>query len=147
MDFDILKPTEELQQERAAAALGVSPTFNYRPEVGDTMAARLGRFFTELDSVVSEDAPEILRAHLEEASYTVSPHFEDRAPLRWQQLLMWRIRVDDEGRPYVNHCGTVAGFNACLIIYREDDLIVAVTDNAWSTGLSTARAFADLFRD
>lgn len=72
--------------------------------------------------------------------------FEDKEPLRWQQLLMWRSRFDDEGRPYVHHCGTVSGFNACLVIYREEDIIVAVTDNAAATGLVTARAFADLFR-
>ena len=74
-------------------------------------------------------------------------YFDDRTPLRWKQLLLWRTRIDEEGRPYVNTCGTVAGFNACLIIYRDEDLIVAVADNAWSTGLVTARAFANLFRD
>ena len=37
VDFTIPKPTTYLQQERAEAAAGVPRTFNYRPEVGDTM--------------------------------------------------------------------------------------------------------------
>ena len=71
--FDVSKPLEQLQQERAAVAAGVPPTFNYRPEAGDTMAVRLLSFFERLDSVASEDDSEMLRAQLEEASYTVSP--------------------------------------------------------------------------
>lgn len=73
--------------------------------------------------------------------------FEGGDPLRWEQCLMWRIRTDREGRPYVNHCGTVAGFNACLILYLDEELIVAITDNAWATGLFAAIAFADIFRE
>ena len=30
-------------------------------------------------------------------------------PLRWRQALMWRIRKDEAGRDFVNHCGTVKG--------------------------------------
>ena len=37
--FTIPKSTEELQRERADAAAGVPPTFNYRPEAGDTMVS------------------------------------------------------------------------------------------------------------
>ncbi len=51
--FTIPKSTEELQRERADAAAGVPPTFNYRPEAGDTMVVRLGRFFARLDSARS----------------------------------------------------------------------------------------------
>ena len=71
--FTIPKSTAELQRERADAAAGVPPTFNYRPEAGDTMAVRLGRFFTRLDSVVSEGDSEIVRADLLEASIVASP--------------------------------------------------------------------------
>ena len=71
--FAIPKSTAELQRERADAAAGVPPTFNYRPEAGDTMAVRLGRFFTRLDSVVSEGDSEIVRADLLEASIVASP--------------------------------------------------------------------------
>jgi len=73
VDFDIPKPTEDLQRERADAAAGVPRTFNYRPEVGDTMVVRLERFFADLDSVALESDPEILRAHLTEASVSVNP--------------------------------------------------------------------------
>jgi len=32
------------------------------------------------------------------------------------QGLMWRIFKDAAGRTFVNHCGSVKGFNACLVI-------------------------------
>ena len=71
--FTIPKSTVELQRERADAAAGVPPTFNYRPEAGDTMAVRLDRFFVRLDSVAAEGDSEILRADLLEASVVASP--------------------------------------------------------------------------
>lgn len=67
-------------------------------------------------------------------------------PLRWQQALMWRIRQDEAGRDYVNHCGSVKGFNACLIVYVDEKLVAATADNADSLGLRPARALADFFR-
>ena len=70
--FTIPKLTAELQRERADAAAGVTPTFNYKPEAADTMAAQLGRFFTRLDSVALEGDSEMLRAHLLEASVVAS---------------------------------------------------------------------------
>ena len=73
VDFTIPKPTTDLQRERAEAAAGVPRTFNYRPEVGDTMVVQLGRFFAGLDSVALEGDPEILRAHLTDASIVASP--------------------------------------------------------------------------
>ena len=73
VDFTIPKPMTDLQQERAEAAAGVPRTFNYRPEVGDTMVVQLGRFFAGLDSVALEGDPEILRAHLTDASIVASP--------------------------------------------------------------------------
>jgi putative nucleotidyltransferase with HDIG domain len=78
--FTIPKSTAELQRERADAAAGVPPTFNYRPEAGDTMAVRLGRFFARLDSVAAGadsvafgGISETLRADLLEASIVISP--------------------------------------------------------------------------
>lgn len=69
--------------------------------------------------------------------------------LRWEQALMWRIRRDEEDRPYINHCGSVKGFNACLIIYRDENLIVGIIDNGSgkAAGLREARAFAEIFRE
>ncbi len=49
--------------------------------------------------------------------------------LGFEQALMWRIRKDAAGRDYINHCGTVKGFNACLIIYDRHDLIVSILGN------------------
>ena len=71
--FTILKPTGELLRERQDAAAGVPPTFNYRPEAGDTMFVQLGRFFAGLDSVASEGDPDSLSAHLTEANVVVNP--------------------------------------------------------------------------
>lgn len=67
-------------------------------------------------------------------------------PLRWQQAVIWRIRQDEAGRDYVHHCGSVKGFNACLILYVDEGLVAATADNADSLGLRPARALADLFR-
>ena len=71
--FTIPKSTAELQRERADAAAGVSPTFSYRPEAGDTMVVRLSRFFLHLDSVAAIGDSEILRADLIESSVVASP--------------------------------------------------------------------------
>jgi CubicO group peptidase (beta-lactamase class C family) len=68
--------------------------------------------------------------------------------MRWEQALLWRIRRDELDRPYINHCGTVKGFNACLILYRDEDLVVAIADNGsgGAADLKGARGFAELFR-
>ena len=85
--------------------------------------------------------------------------YEDKPPVRmwWDQCLMWRLLKDDnerleqegfhgEGRLVIKHCGTVAGFNACIVIYPEEDLIVATTDNAEAVGFSPLLTIADFFR-
>ncbi|MEJ2190662.1 MAG: hypothetical protein P8Y93_14935, partial [Acidobacteriota bacterium] len=56
------------------------------------------------------------------------------------------IRQDQAGRSYVHHCGTVKGFNACLILYVNEKLVVATADNAASLGLWPGLALADIFR-
>ena len=62
--FSILKSLEVLSRDRTAAGLGIPPTFNYRPAVGDSMAVQLEMFFERLDSVSSEGDSEALRTHL-----------------------------------------------------------------------------------
>ena len=77
--------------------------------------------------------------------------------MSWDQCLMWRLLKDDderiesegfrgEGRSFIKHCGTVAGYNACIVIYPEEDLIVATTDNAEAVGFVPSLTFADFFR-
>lgn len=66
-------------------------------------------------------------------------------PLDFEQALMWRIDEDGSGRDYVNHCGTVKGFNSCLILYPEAGLVVAAATNSYSLGLSPLRSLAELF--
>jgi len=72
VSFPILKSEQQLLLERTAAGLGIPPTFNYRPEVGDSMAVQLEMFFERLDSV-SLDGAEMLRAHLVEESVFAAP--------------------------------------------------------------------------
>ena len=73
VDFTILKSPEDLSAQRAAAASGIPPTFNYTPEVGASMAVQLGMFFERLDSVALEGDSEMLRAHLGDESVVASP--------------------------------------------------------------------------
>ena len=63
------------------------------------------------------------------------------------QGLLWRNDHDKAGRPYVHHCGTVKGFNACLINYREQDVIVAILGNGHpvTPARREAEAFAAMF--
>lgn len=65
----------------------------------------------------------------------------------FQQGLLWRINHDAAGRRFLYHCGTVKGFQSCLVNYVEEDLVVAILLNAevgggWRDNL----ALADLFR-
>lgn len=52
-------------------------------------------------------------------------------PAEFSQALMWRVLEDDAGRTFVNHCGTVKGFNACLVNYPDRDLVVAILGNGF----------------
>ena len=47
--FSIPKTSEELERDRATAGAVIPPTFVNRPEARDSMAARLGRFFDEVE--------------------------------------------------------------------------------------------------
>ena len=61
------------------------------------------------------------------------PRYQENGPpqpTEFSQALIWRILKDDAGRTFVNHCGTVKGFNACLVSYPEQDLVVAILANA-----------------
>jgi CubicO group peptidase (beta-lactamase class C family) len=37
----------------------------------------------------------------------------------------WRLMTDKKGCRVACHCGSVEGFGACLVIYRDPDLVVA----------------------
>lgn len=47
--FALLKGADDLQREQDEAAAGVPPTFSFREEAMDSMVAKLGRFFDEVD--------------------------------------------------------------------------------------------------
>lgn len=64
----------------------------------------------------------------------------------FQQGLIWRMQKDKSGRTFIYHCGTVKGFNACLVNYVEEDLIVAIACNEEAIGFRPALEFAEFFR-
>ncbi len=47
--FALLKEADDLQREQDEAAAGVPPTFSFREEAMDSMVAKLGRFFAEVE--------------------------------------------------------------------------------------------------
>jgi hypothetical protein len=64
----------------------------------------------------------------------------------FQQALIWRVNRDAEGREFVYHCGTVKGFNVCLIDYVDADLTAALMTNSdeccgWKNTLALAKFF------
>jgi len=62
------------------------------------------------------------------------------------QGLLWRVGRDPAGRRFVYHCGSVQGFQACLVNYPEKDLVVAIlAHSSDSTGWKENLAVADLF--
>lgn len=75
---------------------------------------------------------------------------ENAAPqaMDFQQGLLWRINKDAAGRRFVYHCGTVKGYNVCLIDYVDDDLAAALMTNSdeccgWKKTLELANFFRD----
>ena len=92
--------------------------------------------------------PETLRQMFDPALTEIRQFRSDgpARPLRWRQGLIWRTRTDEGGRDYVNHCGSVKGFNSCLLIWEDEGLIVATADNADTLGLQPARKLAEIFR-
>lgn len=63
-------------------------------------------------------------------------------PIDFSQALAWRILKDDAGRTFVNHCGTVKGFNACIVIYPDQDLVVTVLGNGYPSSPARREAVA-----
>jgi serine beta-lactamase-like protein LACTB len=77
-------------------------------------------------------------------------YHEDGPPTQesFQQGMLWRIRKDAAGRTYAYHCGSVKAFNACLINYTDEDLVVALAVNSDGEvgGYKQAETFAGFFR-
>jgi hypothetical protein len=58
----------------------------------------------------------------------------------------WRLMTDKKGCQVACHCGSVEGFGACLVIYRDADLVVAdMTNGPDSAGYPDSEALADMF--
>jgi len=52
--FSVPKNAAELERDRRSAMDAVPTTFDFRPEVADSVAARLGRFFDQVDRAAAE---------------------------------------------------------------------------------------------
>jgi serine beta-lactamase-like protein LACTB, mitochondrial len=50
---------------------------------------------------------------------------------RFQQAIMWRV-VDYQGRHLVYECGSINGFNMCLVCNVGDGVVSALATNSWS---------------
>jgi len=53
--FDVPKDPLELERERSDVEASIPPTFNFRPEAAESVATRVERFFTAVDSAVAND--------------------------------------------------------------------------------------------
>jgi hypothetical protein len=70
--FDVPKTPEELARDRELAMASVPSTFTYVREAGDTMAVRLGRFFSQVGAAASRDRASVERL-LRSSSIVATP--------------------------------------------------------------------------
>ena len=71
--FSVPKTATELERDRRSAMEAVPPTLDFRPEVADSVAARLGRFFTAIDTAASLGDTIRVRSILRERQITPTP--------------------------------------------------------------------------
>jgi CubicO group peptidase (beta-lactamase class C family) len=67
-------------------------------------------------------------------------------PMDFQQAMLWRTRLDDQGRRFVYECGSVSAFNVCIVDYVDEDLVAALATNSdeccgWKRTLELANLF------
>ena len=51
---------------------------------------------------------------------------------RYRQAIMWRV-LDDQGRRLIYECGSINGFNMCLVDDVGEDIVSALATNCWSS--------------
>ena len=83
--FRVPKSPDELERERDDAAAGVPPTLDHRPDVADSVSARLGLFFERMDTLAAGQDSDAMRGLLQ----TVS------VPARAEQVA---LLMDDDTR-------------------------------------------------
>ncbi|MDT8368038.1 MAG: HDIG domain-containing protein [Longimicrobiales bacterium] len=72
--FSVPLRPDELRQARAEARASVPPTFDYRPEAADSMAARIGRLLDQVQAAALTDTPAAaVHGVLTEASIDLTP--------------------------------------------------------------------------
>jgi CubicO group peptidase (beta-lactamase class C family) len=68
-------------------------------------------------------------------------------PQRRGQGLLWELRQDAAGRRVAFHCGSVKGFNACIVNFYDENLVAAIATNSWECcGWAKADSLAGFFR-
>ncbi len=70
--FRVPKSSEELGRERDDAAAGVPPTLDHRPDVADSVSARLTLFFERLDTLAAGQDSAAVRSVLQSVSVPAS---------------------------------------------------------------------------
>ena len=71
--FAVPKTPTELERDRRLAMETVPPTFRYRAEAGDSVAARLARFFRDLDSLAAAGDTIALGDQLRSSQVSATP--------------------------------------------------------------------------
>ena len=94
--------------------------------------------------------PESRKQMLSSQTDGISRFNPDKAPteMEFQQAMLWRIRHDKEGRRIAYECGSVKGFNACVVDFVDEDLVAALMSNEDACcGWKPADALAAIFRE
>jgi len=65
---------------------------------------------------------------------------------RFHQGLLWRLVDRPHGRTFVYMCGTINGFNGCLLDYTKEDLVGAMTVNLEAGGYRPVEGLVAIFR-
>jgi CubicO group peptidase (beta-lactamase class C family) len=70
------------------------------------------------------------------------------ALLDFRQGLLWRLHRDGAGAEVAYHCGSVRGFNACVVDLMDHDPVAAVLTNSFECcGWKDTEALAAIFRE
>jgi putative nucleotidyltransferase with HDIG domain len=73
LEFDVPKTSAELERDRAIAMEAVPPTFDFRPETGDSVASRLDGFFAAVDTAATAADTAGVREILRERQIAPTP--------------------------------------------------------------------------
>jgi len=123
--FSVEKSASELEDERQLAREMVPPTFDVEPHAGDTMVARIDRFFSGLDSAAAVSDRVRFEETLQASSIIATPAQVDyimgdstRAVFRYSATRAVREIMEDG----VVEAARVADLSTTRITIRDNDL-------------------------